>query len=43
LGKAKGLAAVVINRELLYLGSNVEMIDSTVDLVKLLNAKGAKK
>jgi outer membrane protein len=43
LGKAKGLSALVIKRELLYLGAGVESIDMTADLVTLLDEKGAKK
>jgi len=43
LGKAKGLSALVINRELLYLGTGVESLDMTAALVTLLDEKGAKK
>jgi outer membrane protein len=43
LGKSKGLNAIVINRELLFLGPGVEPVDLTADLVKLLDEKGKKK
>ncbi len=43
LGKAKGLAAVVVNRELLYLSSTVAMVDITADIIKSLDEKSAKK
>lgn len=43
LGRAKGLTAIVINRELLYLGQNIEMVDITGDIIASLNEKGAKK
>jgi outer membrane protein len=43
LGKSKGLNAIVINRELLFLGAGVEPVDLTADLVKLLDEKGKKK
>jgi outer membrane protein len=42
-GKAKGLAAVATNRDLLYLSSTVAMIDITADIIKSLDEKGAKK
>lgn len=43
LGKNKGLTAITVNRELLFLGAGVEPVDLTADLVKLLDEKGAKK
>ena len=43
LGKAKGLIAVVINRELLFLVAGVEPLDITADLVKSLDEKGNSK
>lgn len=43
LGKAKGLTAIVINRELLFVGAGVEPIDLSAELVTLLNEKGSKK
>ena len=42
-GKAKGLVAVATNRDLLYLSSNVAMVDITGDIIKSLDEKGAKK
>lgn len=42
LGKSKGVAAIVINRELLFVGAGVEPLDLTADLVKLLNDKEKK-
>ncbi|MCE1225365.1 MAG: OmpH family outer membrane protein [Geobacteraceae bacterium] len=42
-GKAKGLAAVATNRDLLYLSSTVAMVDITGDVIKSLDEKGAKK
>ena len=42
-GKAKGLAAVATNRDLLYLSSTVAMVDITADIIKSLDVKGAKK
>lgn len=42
-GKAKGLAAVATNRDLLYLSSTVAMVDITADIVKSLDEKTAKK
>ena len=42
-GKAKGLAAVATNRDLLYLSSNVAMVDITGDIITSLNEKSAKK
>ncbi|MDD2501381.1 MAG: OmpH family outer membrane protein [Geobacter sp.] len=42
-GKAKGLAAVATNRDLLYLSSTVAMVDITADIIKSLDEKGAKK
>lgn len=43
LGKLKGLSAVVVKRELLYLGSGVEALDISEDVVKLLDATSDKK
>lgn len=43
LGKEKGLAAVVVKRELLYLGTNVEPLDISDDITKLINATSSKK
>lgn len=44
LGKETGVAAIVINRELLYLGAGTVPVDLTADLVKLLDAgQGTKK
>lgn len=43
LGKAKGLAAVTINRELLYLGVDVEPLDVSGEVVKSMDEKGKKK
>ncbi|MGE0918850.1 OmpH family outer membrane protein [Trichlorobacter lovleyi] len=43
LGKAKGLTAVVINRELLFLGAGVEPLDITADLITLLDGKATSK
>lgn len=42
-GKAKGLAAVATNRDLLYLSSNVAMVDITGDIITSLDEKGPKK
>jgi len=42
-GSANKLAAVVIKKELLYVGSNVEAQDVTADLIKALNESGSKK
>jgi outer membrane protein len=39
LGNAKGLAVVVIKRELLYLGSGVETQDVTDDVIKKIDKK----
>lgn len=39
LGKAKGLALVVIKRELLYLGSGVDAQDVTDDVIKKIDKK----
>lgn len=41
-GSAKGFAAVVEKRELLYLGNNVEAEDVTEDLLRELNKKPAQ-
>lgn len=43
LGRAKGLAAVVINRELLFLGAGVEPLEITADLITLLDGKAKSK
>ena len=43
MGKERGLAAIVIHKELLFLGAGVERVDLTADLIKLANEKGAKK
>jgi len=43
LGRAKGLTAVVINRELLFLGAGVEPLDITADLITLLDGKTKSK
>jgi outer membrane protein len=43
LGKAKGLALVVIKRELLFLGSGVDVQDVTDGVIKLIDGKEAKK
>jgi outer membrane protein len=39
LGKAKGLALVVIKREMLYLGSGVDAQDVTDDVIKKIDKK----
>ena len=39
LGKAKGLALVVVKRELLYLGSSVDAQDVTDDVIKKIDKK----
>jgi len=43
LGKNKGVIAIVINRELIFVGAGVEPLDLTADLVKLLDERGKKK
>jgi outer membrane protein len=43
LGKAKGLALVVIKRELLFLGSGVDVQDVTDGVIELIDGKEAKK
>lgn len=43
LGKSRGLTAVVINRELLYLATGVEPVDISADVVKELDKKQVKK
>ncbi len=43
LGKLKGLSAVVVKRELIYLGSGVEALDISEDVVKLVDATSSKK
>jgi outer membrane protein len=42
-GKANGLAAVVIKKELLYIGSGVDAVDVTEAIIKALNEAGQKK
>ncbi len=42
-GKANGYSAVVVKRELLYVGSNVEGEDVTAGVMKLMNARKDKK
>jgi outer membrane protein len=39
LGKAKGLALVVVKREMLYLGSGVDAQDVTDDIIKKIDKK----
>lgn len=41
-GKANGFAAIVVKRELLYVGSGVEGKDVTEEILKLVNAKVEK-
>ena len=43
LGKAKGLALVIVKRELLYLGSGVDAQDVTADIIALIDAKEPRK
>ncbi len=43
LGKAKGLALVIIKRELLYLGSGVDAQDVTDDVIKQIDGATPKK
>jgi len=43
LGKAKGLALVIVKRELLYLGSGVDARDVTDDVITLIDGKEPKK
>jgi len=43
LAKAKGLALVVIKRELLYLGSGVDAQDVTDGVITLVDGKEPKK
>jgi outer membrane protein len=42
-GKAKGFAAIIARRDLLYAASGVDVRDVTDDVVKLINEKDAKK
>lgn len=42
-GKANGFAAIVIKKELLYVGSSVDAQDVTDALIKTLNQTGQKK
>lgn len=42
IGKDKGLAAVVVKREMFYLGANVEPVEISEDIVRLLNAASKK-
>ncbi|KAF0221040.1 MAG: outer membrane [Geobacteraceae bacterium] len=39
-GKANGYAAIIVKKELLYLGSEVKTQDVTDDILKLVNEKG---
>lgn len=41
VGKSKGLTAVMVKRELLYLDSGVEAVDISEDIVKLVNGTGS--
>lgn len=43
LGKAKGLALVIVKRELLYLGSGVDAQDVTDGVITLMDGKEPKK
>ena len=43
LSKAKGLALVVIKRELLYLGSGVDAVDVTDGVITIIDGKEVKK
>jgi len=43
LGKAKGLALVIIKRELLYLGGGVDTQDVTDGVITLIDGKETKK
>jgi len=43
LGKAKGLALVIIKRELLYLGTGVDAQDVTEDVIKTMDGQAPKK
>lgn len=43
LGKAKGLALVIVKRELLYLGSGVDAQDVTDGIIALIDGKEPKK
>lgn len=40
LSKEKGVSALVIHKELLYLGPGVERLDLTTELIKRMDAKG---
>ena len=42
-GKASGLTAIIVKRELLYAASGVDVKDVTDEVIKLLNEKGQKK
>lgn len=42
-GKAKGLIAIVPKKEMLYIGSDVEGVDITDDLLQLVNARNQAK
>ncbi|MFZ4859246.1 MAG: OmpH family outer membrane protein [Desulfuromonadaceae bacterium] len=42
-GKANGFAAIVVKKELLYIGSSVDASDVTNDLIKALNQADRKK
>ena len=41
-GKTNGFAAIVINKELLFTGSTVEIQDLTTEVIKLIDGKGKK-
>jgi outer membrane protein len=43
LGKAKGLALVIIKRELLYLGNGIDAQDVTDDVIKQIDSHAPKK
>jgi outer membrane protein len=42
-GKANGFSVIVIKKELLYVGSDVDVQDVTEDVIKALNVAGKKK
>jgi outer membrane protein len=42
-GQAKGLVAIVPKKEMLYIGSTVEGVDITDDLLQLVNARNQEK
>lgn len=41
-GKENGFAAIVINKELLFAGSSVEIQDLTAEIIKLIDGSGKK-